>query len=195
MTSGAHPLMSEVAALRAALEALGRLTDDFEAAVDRIAGSLAHGGTLLVAGNGGSAAEAVHLSSELVGRLSSARDRGPLRAVALVTDPAIITALGNDYGFDKIFARQVAALGRRGDVLLALSTSGSSANLVAAVEEAAERGITTVGLLGGRRRALHETCDVVLAVPAESTSVIQECHLVLVHALVAAVEDRLAALG
>jgi len=190
-----HPLAAEIEVLRAALDGLPELTAELDEAAEQIARSLQAGGTVLVAGNGGSAAETVHLSSELLGRLSLSRDRAPLPAVSLVSDPATMTALANDYGFEQVFARQVAALGRPGDVLVVLSTSGASANLVLAVEMAESRGVITVGLLGGVRRRLHELCRVVLAVPAEGTATIQECHLVLVHALVAAVEDRLAASG
>jgi D-sedoheptulose 7-phosphate isomerase len=194
MTS-AHRLLQEIEELRASLDDLVELTAEFDEAADQMAQALAAGGIVLVAGNGGSAAESVHLSSELVGRLSASRERAPLPAVALVSDPATMTALANDYGFEQVFARQVAALGRRGDVLVVLSTSGASANLVAAVEAAEPRGVITIGLLGRERRRLHELCRVVLAVPGAGTAAIQECHLVLVHALVAAVEDRLAASG
>jgi D-sedoheptulose 7-phosphate isomerase len=190
-----HPLVGEIEALRAALDRLDDLTGEVDEAAEQIARAVIAGGTVLVAGNGGSAAESVHLSSELLGRLSPTRERAPLAALALVADPATMTALGNDYGFDEVFARQVAGLGRPGDVLVVLSTSGGSTNLVRAVEEALARGLVTIGLLGGVRRRLHELCQVVLAVPAEATAAIQECHLVLVHALVAAVEDRLAASG
>jgi D-sedoheptulose 7-phosphate isomerase len=190
-----HPLIKEIEALRASLGDLAELTAEFDEAAEQITRALAAGGTILVAGNGGSAAESVHLSSELLGRLSPNRERAALPAVALVSDSATMTALANDYGFEQVFARQVAALGRRGDVLVVLSTSGASANLVTAVEAAESQGLITIGLLGGVRRRLHELCRVVVAVPAEGTAAIQECHLVLVHALVAAVEDRLAASG
>jgi D-sedoheptulose 7-phosphate isomerase len=154
---------------------------------------LTAGGTVLIAGNGGSAAEAQHLAWEFVGRLTADRERGPLPAVALCADAATLTALGNDYGFEEIFARQVSALGRAGDTLLVLSTSGSSPNLVAAVKAAAAREVGTVGLLGETRRALHDLCDVVIAAPATTTETIQECHLAIIHVLVGQVEDRLAA--
>jgi phosphoheptose isomerase len=178
-------------ALRAALDELGSVTPALTEAARRLAATLTSGGTILIAGNGGSAAEAQHLAGELIGRLGPDRERGPLAAVALTADTATLTALGNDYGFAEIFARQVRGLGRPGDSLIVLSTSGSSANVVAAVAAATERAMTTVALVGGTTRELHEACDVVLAVPATAINTIQECHLVLIHALVASIEDEL----
>ena len=188
-----NPLLVHTERLKDALDAMLSLSDEVDRAAAAIATSLRAGGTVFVAGNGGSAAEAQHLVGELVGRLSAERERPPLRAAALTGDPSTMTALGNDYGFSEIFARQVESLMRPGDVLVVLSTSGRSANLVAAVRRAATIGGVTVGLLGGTRRDLHDLCDHVIAVPASSTATIQECHLALVHVLVEWVEDRLAA--
>jgi len=188
-------LIGHARRLGEALGALESLTEPLEAAAEAIASSLRAGGTVLTAGNGGSAAEAHHLAGELVGRLTADREREPLRAVALTGDPSIVSAIANDYGFEQVFARQVAALARPGDVLVLLSTSGSSPNLVAAARRAAAGGVTIVGLLGGTARQLHGLCDHVIAVPSTSVATIQECHLVLVHALVARVEDRLAGSG
>src|SRR5437764_8954910 len=189
-----HPLLEHAAELSRALDALDDVVPDVDRAADAIADAMRSGGSLFVAGNGGSAAEAQHLAGEFVGRLSAGRERQPLPAMALSADAATVTAVGNDYGFEQIFARQVAAVARRGDVLVVISTSGGSPNLVAAVRQAAARGVRTVGLLGATRRALHELCDVVVAVPSTFTATIQECHLALIHVLVGEVEDRLAAL-
>jgi D-sedoheptulose 7-phosphate isomerase len=179
--------------LRDALDALAGQADAMEAAAQAIADAIGSGGRLLAAGNGGSAAEAQHLTAEFLGRLRPDRDREPLPAFALHADTSTVTAAANDYGYEEIFARQVRGLGRAGDVLVVLSTSGSSRNCVRAVEDAAAMGITTIGLLGGTRRALHELCDHVLAVPSENIGAIQECHLVLVHVLTERTEDLLGA--
>jgi D-sedoheptulose 7-phosphate isomerase len=178
--------------LRRALEQLGELDEPLQAAAVSIARSFRAGGKLLAAGNGGSAAEAQHLTAELIGRLHPNRERPALPAVALHADTSTLTALANDYGYHRIFARQVEAIGRADDVLVVLSTSGTSRNLVAAVDVANELGIVTVGLLGRGVRPLHERCTHVLAVPADSLQAVQECHLVLVHVLVEQVEDLLA---
>lgn len=181
-------LTERAAALARVLDGIGSLDAAVADAAEAIAGSLAAGGTLLAAGNGGSAAEAQHLTAELVGRLSPDRERGPLAGIALHADTSTMTALANDYGFDRVFARQVEALGRAGDVLVALSTSGASANLVEAVRVANERDMVTVGLLGAGDRELHRTCTHVVAAPASGTQLVQECHLLLVHVLVEQVE-------
>ena len=180
------------ATLRRALDRLGELDAPLRAAATSIAQSFSIGGKLLAAGNGGSAAEAQHLTGELVGRLNPARERHALPAVALHADTSTLTAVGNDYGYDRIFARQVEAIGRSGDVLVVLSTSGASTNLVAAVQVATELEMVTVGLLGSGVRPLHERCTHVLAVPSDDLQIVQECHLVLLHVLVEQVEDVLA---
>jgi phosphoheptose isomerase len=182
-----------VSSLTQALEVLAGLTPQVRAATDVIAECYRGGGRVLVAGNGGSAAEAQHLTAELLGRLRADRERDALAAVALTADTATLTAVANDYGYDEVFARQVAGLGRPGDVLVVLSTSGRSANLVRAVEVAAERGLRTVGLLGTGPAPLHVACDHAVAVPSDDVATVQECHLLLVHVLVEAVEDALGA--
>lgn len=182
-------LGDHIAKVRRALDVLGDLDPELEAAAGSIARSFATGGKLLAAGNGGSAAEAQHLTGEFLGRLDSARDRQALPAVALHADTSTLTAVANDYGFDSVFSRQVEALGHANDVLVVLSTSGASANLVRAVEAASDRGMISIGVLGPGSRPLHERCTHVLAVPADDPQAIQECHLVLVHALVELVED------
>jgi len=146
--------------------------------------SLRTGGKLLLCGNGGSAADAQHWAGELVSRFHY--DRPGLAAVALTTDSSILTAIGNDYGYERVFARQVEAIGRAGDVLFAISTSGRSPNVLAALRAARERGIATVGFTGAGGMA--EPCDVIVAVPSGSTPRVQEGHEVLGHAICAMVE-------
>ncbi|WP_125777925.1 D-sedoheptulose-7-phosphate isomerase [Antribacter gilvus] len=146
------------------------------------------GHRLLVAGNGGSAAEAQHLTAELVGRFEG--ERVPLAAISLHAETSSLTAIVNDYGQDEMFARQVAAHGRPGDVLLCLSTSGSSANVLVAARRGRELGLTTWALTGPAPNPLAALCDDALTVPAESTSTVQEVHLVAVHTLCAAIDAR-----
>lgn len=184
-------LRSHAEELAAALGRLPEIDDAVEAAAAGVAGCFRGGGKLLAAGNGGSAAEAQHLTGELVGRLHPDRERQALPAIALHADTSALTAVANDYGYERVFARQVEALGQPGDVLVLLSTSGSSGNLVAAAETARARAMVSIGLLGPTRRALHELCDHVLAVPSPALAAIQECHLVLVHVLVERIEDLL----
>ena len=144
-----------------------------------LAQHLGEGGRLLVAGNGGSAAEAQHLAAELVGRLRD--ERRPLSAIALTADSSAVTAVSNDYGYEEVFARQVRAHGRPGDVLLVLSTSGRSPNLVAAVRAAKECGLRTWAMLGANECPLSAACDEVLRCPSPDNQVVQELHLVSVH--------------
>jgi D-sedoheptulose 7-phosphate isomerase len=177
--------------LRRALDGLGDLDGPLEAVAASIARSFLNHGKLLAAGNGGSAAEAQHLTGELMGRLHPARERAALPAIALHADTSTVTAVGNDYGYERVFSRQVEALGCANDVLVVLSTSGASPNLVCAVDAARDVGMVTVGLLGPGIRPLHERCTHVLSVPAETQQAVQECHLVLVHVLVERVEDLL----
>ncbi len=158
-------------------------------AVEKCAASLNQGGKLLFAGNGGSAAEAQHFSAEMVGRFL--KERRPLPSIALNTDTSAITAIGNDYGYEQVFARQVEALGQPGDVLIALSTSGRSANIVAAMKAARAKGLTTIGLTGLHPRDMGELADIALKVPSTHTPQIQEGHLVLGHLLCGMVENQL----
>jgi len=186
-------LEARAAELRAALDRIASLDGPMARAATAIAASFGAGGKLLAAGNGGPAAEAQHLTGELVGRLVPSRERAALPAIALHADTSTLTAVGNDYGYDRVFARQVEAIGRPGDVLLVLSTSGASANLVAAVDVANARDLVTIGLLGPGVRPLHERCAHVLTVESPSMQVVQECHLLLLHVLAAQVEDLVAA--
>lgn len=158
-------------------------------AADLIRLSLGRGGKVLLFGNGGSAADAQHVAAELVGRF--ARERAPLAAVALTTDTSALTAIGNDYGFEQIFARQVRALGRAGDVAVAISTSGNSPNVLRAAEAAREVGMTVIALTGGGGGALAAASDLCIDIPSNDTARVQECHLTVEHALCRAVEDAL----
>ena len=143
------------------------------------AAAIKSGRTLLVAGNGGSAADAQHLVAEFVARLTV--DRPALRAIALTTDTSILTAVGNDYAYDYIFARQIEALGSPGDVFLGISTSGNSKNILCALREAKSRGLHTVGLSGNDGGQMRSLCDHVIVIPSNSTMNIQESHLALEH--------------
>ncbi|MCK2216453.1 SIS domain-containing protein [Actinomadura sp. ATCC 31491] len=155
----------------------------------RLAGSLASGGRLLVCGNGGSAAEAQHLSAELVGRFRE--DRRPYAAIALHADTSSMTAIANDFGAEQVYARQVRAHGRPGDVLLCLSTSGSSPNVLAAAEAAREAEVLAWAMTGPGPNPLTELCDDAVAVPAEETATVQEVHLAMIHLLCEALEGAL----
>lgn len=159
-----------------------------QAMIECIWESLQQGGKLLVCGNGGSAADAQHLVTECMVRLEAERD--PLPAIALTTDTSLLTAAGNDHGFETIFARQVAGLGRAGDVLLAISTSGNSRNVVQAVAEAQRRGLSTLGLLGRDGGQLKEMVHIALVVPSFNTQRIQEVHITVGHILCGALERR-----
>lgn len=151
------------------------------AAAVAIREAFAAGGKLLIFGNGGSAADAQHMAAELMGRFE--RERAALAAVALTTDTSILSAIGNDYGFDGVFARQVEGLGRPGDVALGISTSGGSANVVAALDAARSRGLKTIALTGRDGGAVGRAADIHVNVPDESTARVQEVHTTLIHAL------------
>lgn len=179
--------------LRASAEVHGRLADEgagqIEAVAARLVEVLQAGGAVYVMGNGGSAADAQHLAGELVGRFLM--ERPGLRCVALSTDTSILTSVGNDYGFDDVFARQVAALVREGDVVIGISTSGSSVNVNAAIDEARERGAVTVGLSGGDGGLLARKCELCIVVPADVTPRIQEAHGTVIHILCELVEQAM----
>ena len=144
---------------------------------------------ILIAGNGGSAADAQHFAGELVSRFNF--DRPALAAIALTTDSSILTAIGNDYGYEDVFSRQVEALGQEGDVLIAISTSGNSPNILKAIAQAKIQGMKVIGLTGQSGGRMKAMCDVSLCAPSNSTPHIQECHLVLEHALCASIEESL----
>jgi phosphoheptose isomerase len=165
-------------------EAIGR-------AAQAIAVALSKGNKVMLFGNGGSAADAQHIAAEFVCRFQ--QDRRPLPALALTTDTSVLTAIGNDYGFEQVFARQVQALGKPGDVVIAISTSGRSINVLAGVRAAKEIGLTTIGLTGGDGGELARLVDIPIVVPSKDTARIQECHITIGHLLCEAVETALEA--
>ncbi|MCX5654277.1 MAG: SIS domain-containing protein [Planctomycetota bacterium] len=162
-------------------------------AAEMLIASLQAGGTVYLCGNGGSAAEAQHAAGELVGRFL--HERRALRCVALTTDTSVLTAIANDYEYGRIFSRQVEALVREGDVLWALSTSGTSPNILAAADAARQRGAKVLGMTGRRAAQLAELCDVCLCVPADISPGIQEGHLTLIHIICRLVEEAMVAQG
>jgi D-sedoheptulose 7-phosphate isomerase len=166
-----------------------RLCADTEAAAAAVSAALGAGNKLLICGNGGSAADAQHWAGELVSRFLY--DRPGLPAIALTTDSSIMTAIGNDYGYERLFSRQVEALGAKGDVLFALSTSGRSPNVIAALKAAREKGMVTVGFTGEGGGDMPPLCDILLRVPSAATPRIQEGHEALGHAICALVEATL----
>lgn len=151
--------------------------------------SLNEGGKILLAGNGGSAADAQHIAGEFVSRF--AFDRPGLPAIALTTDTSILTAIGNDYGYEKLFSRQIQAHGRKGDVFLAYTTSGKSPNILKALHEAKSQGVICVGLTGNRGGEICELCDYVLEIPSHDTPRIQEGHAIVGHILCGLVEEAI----
>jgi len=181
-------LIEAVTALHA-VQADGDLAAAFDASCGACLKAYRNGCKILIAGNGGSAADAQHFAGELVSRFYF--DRPALSAIALTTDTSILTAIGNDYGYEDIFSRQVQAHGRPGDVFIAISTSGNSPNILKAIEAAKAIGITVIGLTGRTGGKMRELCDICLCAPSESTPRIQECHLVLEHALCACIEKEL----
>ena len=166
------------------------LLDDILQAAMILAEALASGKKMLICGNGGSAADSQHIAAELVGRLRAGHERPSLPAIALTTDSSIVTAIGNDYGFDQVYARQVEGLGESGDVLIGISTSGNSSNIVKAVQVARERQLRTIGLLG-QQGILRDLVECPIAVPSTNTQRIQEAHIAIGHIICELVEDKL----
>ena len=185
------PLDSHLAGVAAALLPYRAVAGRLSRGGAQLAWTLGQGGRLLVAGNGGSAAEAQHLAAELVGRLRD--ERAPLSAIALTADSSAVTAISNDYGFDEVFARQVRGHGRPDDIFIAMSTSGRSPNLLTAVDAAREIGMRTWALTGPAPNPLAERCDDALSCPAEDSQVVQELHLISVHVLCEYVDRALPA--
>jgi D-sedoheptulose 7-phosphate isomerase len=175
------------------MASLPALDDTIAAAGRKLAALLANGGKLMFCGNGGSAADSQHLASELTGRFIN--DRRPLSGLALSTDSSALTCIGNDYSFDEVFARQVAGLGRAGDGLIAISTSGNSRNVLRAVATARQAGIYTLGLLGRDGGQLREACDAAIIVPSQITARVQEAHILIGHTLCGLIEAELGVAG
>jgi len=159
------------------------------AIVDRLAVALGAGRKLLLAGNGGSAADAQHIAGEFLSRLNY--DRAPTAAIALTTDSSVLTAIGNDYGYERVFERQVRGLGQEGDVLLAISTSGRSPNILRAIAAGRELGLVTIGLTGSTGAEMAALCDLCLHAPSDSTPLIQQIHITAGHVICGLVEERL----
>jgi D-sedoheptulose 7-phosphate isomerase len=181
--------------LRTTAETLGRVReeclDDIAAAAELMTTALAAGAKLLICGNGGSAADAQHLAAEFVSTLTIDRPRPSIPAVALTTDTSLLTAIANDFGVEGMFSRQVESLGREGDVLVAISTSGNSTNVVRAAERARDQGLAVVALTGAGGGELGRGADVVIRVPSTITAHIQECHLAVEQLLASMIEDAL----
>jgi D-sedoheptulose 7-phosphate isomerase len=163
-----------------------RAVEDIAAAA---AEALRAGGKVLLAGNGGSAADAQHIAGELVGRLNF--DRAPAAAIALTTDSSVMTAIANDYGYERVFERQIRALGRPGDVFIAISTSGRSRNILCALAAAREAGLIVAGLTGKTGGDMAALCDLCLQAPAEAPSLVQQLHIAAGHVICGIVEHRL----
>ena len=159
------------------------------AIVDRVTDALAAGHKLLLAGNGGSAADAQHLAGEFLSRFNY--DRAPLAVIALTTDSSVMTAIGNDYGYEHLFERQVLGLGQKGDVLIALSTSGLSPNVLGALRVARRRGLAAIGFTGRSGGDMPALCDLCLRAPSDSTPLIQQLHITAGHIICGLVEARL----
>ena len=174
---------------------MGQLVDDQEfqdklvAAGQACIDCMRSGNKVMLAGNGGSAADAQHIAGEFVSRF--AFDRPGLPSIALTTDTSILTAIGNDYGYERLFARQIQAHSKAGDVFVAYSTSGNSPNIIAALKEAQDLGVVTIGLTGNRGGAMVELCDHVFEVPSSDTPKIQEVHALIGHILCGVVENEL----
>ena len=168
---------------------LNSLDQQVDQAINACVHSLRAGGKLMFCGNGGSAADSQHLAAEFTGRFI--KDRPPVAAIALSTDTSALTCIANDYAFEAIFARQVQAIGKPGDCLIAISTSGNSGNVLAAVAAAKALGIICIGLLGRDGGKLKPQCDVSIVVPSQITARIQEAHILIGHSLCGAVEQQL----
>jgi D-sedoheptulose 7-phosphate isomerase len=184
---GVH-LQQSLAAFERATQDVTMLASAHEIA-DIIIAALQAGNKLLLAGNGGSAGDAQHIAAEITGRYKV--DRRAYAAIALTTDTSALTAIANDYGYDKVFSRQVEAIGTRGDVLLALSTSGRSPSILDALRSARGRGLVTVGFTGGNGGAMAAACDHLLVAPSDDTPIIQQIHLAVAHGICETIEQAM----
>lgn len=179
LTDVVRRVLAEGIAVVQAVEQDAALHATLVAAAEKTALAMKSGRKLMVAGNGGSAADAQHLAAEFVSRL--VEDRPAMRAIALTTDTSILTGIGNDYGYERVFARQVEALGQQGDVFMGVSTSGRSPDILRALELCRELGITTIGLTGNSGGSMAPLCDYLIAIPSQVTMYIQQSHLALEH--------------
>ena len=180
-------LIEESVAVKLALAKDEAENENIEKAAYEIARSIKSGGKLLIFGNGGSAADSQHIAAELVGRFK--KERAPMPAIALTTDTSILTAVANDYGYAVTFARQVEALGKRGDIALGISTSGNSINVLEGVRKAKSIGIKTIGLLGCDGGKLKKECDISIVVNSKNTARVQEAHILIGHILCELIEN------
>jgi len=186
-------IISAIKAHLSAAEKMPALAPEIEKAADALGRVVASGGKLLICGNGGSAADSQHIAAELVSRFK--RERAAIAAVALTTDTSILTAIGNDYDFGRVFERQVEALGRKGDALLAISTSGNSDNVLRAVNKARQMGLFTLGLVGRGGGLIKPACDMALVIGEQDTARVQEMHLLCAHIICEIIEDSAAPLN
>jgi D-sedoheptulose 7-phosphate isomerase len=189
MTTRIRAYLDESLAVYTAIRADPALTGAIARAADACVAALRDGGKVMFCGNGGSAADAQHLAGELVSRFMY--DRPGLAAVALTTDSSILTAIGNDYGYEQVFSRQVEALARSGDVLVGISTSGRSPNVLRALQAARARGVATIGFTGRDGGPMAALCDIELRMPSDVTPLIQQGHLLVGHLLCLLVEESL----
>lgn len=178
--------LSKLAALIADIQADKALLNQVVECAETIVDTLRKGGKVLIAGNGGSAADAQHIAGEFVSRFNY--DRPGLAAIALTTDTSILTAIGNDYGYERLFSRQVQALGREGDVFIGITTSGNSANVLEALKTAKDAGLTTIGFTGSTGGKMAGICDITLRMPSPETPKIQEGHIAIGHIICGLVE-------
>ncbi|MCG5236660.1 SIS domain-containing protein [Xanthobacter oligotrophicus] len=188
MTQRDH-ILSYLAEIARLIEGLGALAPQIEAAADMWVEALSAGNKVIFCGNGGSAADAQHLAAELMGRFLI--DRNPLAALSLTVDTSALTAIGNDYGFDKVFSRQLRGLAKAGDVLFGMSTSGNSGNVVDAFLTARELGVKTIGLTGQSGGRMAALSDLLIAAPHDKTNHIQEAHIAIGHLICALTEAAL----
>lgn len=178
--------LSKLATLIADIQADKALLNQVVNCAETIVETLRNGGKVLIAGNGGSAADAQHIAGEFVSRFHY--DRPGLASIALTTDTSILTAIGNDYGYERLFSRQVQALGREGDVFIGISTSGNSANVIAAFQEAQQLKLKTIGFTGLMGGKMADMCDITLRMPSKETPKIQEGHIAIGHIICGLVE-------
>jgi D-sedoheptulose 7-phosphate isomerase len=191
-TSTASPIIDYLACSRDSIQsAIGDpvFIETVAAIPDRIERALTAGHKVLLAGNGGSAGDAQHIAGEFLSRLN--HDRAPLAAVALTTDSSVLTAIGNDYGYERVFERQVLGLGQAGDVLIAISTSGRSRNILTAIAAARQRRLVVIGFTGQSGGEMAAACDLCLRVPTTATPLIQQLHITIGHMVCSVVEARL----
>lgn len=181
--------LSETIDVVTAIRSDAAIIASLEEITHRCVSAISQGNKIMFVGNGGSAADAQHLAAEIVGRFSI--DRPGMPAIALTTDSSVLTSIGNDYGFEKIFSRQVEALGNAGDVLIAFSTSGKSSNIVEALHAARKMGVSPIGFTGAKGADMAALCEYAICVPSDDTARIQEAHIVLGHIVCGFIEQAL----